>query len=157
VQPNPPQATGNEGKQIDKPKETMPPAILVTYEQACGTAGNPLISSERALADSIRMELGPRGIPRGLTVKVVAGYIPRREGSGAGIVVAGQFRVCPPNGNASEKCEPPPANCSTTSCDVEFHNQQIQNRTRAESRLAEAIAGAIESENYEARSVCSSR
>lgn len=138
-------------------REPIPPTIRVSYTQACSEAGNPLIVSNRQLAESIKLELGPRGSSDNVTVHIAAGYAARREGSGAGIVVAGQFRVCPPKLSPLEKCETPPADCGKTSCVFEFHDQQLQNRARAESQLAEAIAAAIESQSYEVKSVCSSR
>lgn len=143
-----------EGSESTPPKQIaagLP--VRVSYQQACGVAG-PLISSERRLAESVGEHLKARGISGAkVRVLIAAGYRPLGEG----IVISGQFRVCRPQAQDGEICEPPAGNCQSTSCTVSFHSTQEQNRVKAEGWIAEAIADSVELENYEARSVCSNR
>lgn len=128
-------------------------AVIVVYRQACGASDGHLISSERGFADSIEKEIKVDGVLfQPVRVLVTAGYRP----NGEGIVLSGQFRVCP-QADVHGNCQPPTGNCEAESCPIADHNTQSQNRVLAENRLASAVADAIENRLYESRSVCSSR
>jgi hypothetical protein len=145
--PAPPTAAALSPSVADRVPVTSP-SLVVKYLQACGLR---LLSSKGSLESRVTKALG--SLREDLHVVVVAGYSKQaQEGSGTGILMHGQFRVCRAS-SATETCLPPTPDCAAA-CLFNDGELQISNRDDAVDSLADAIAGAITRRDSETRSVC---